>query len=203
MTVSPAVPMTLADFEAWVELPENADKVFEWVAGEVVEKMPSNMIASRIASRIIFYLELFLQQRGLKGHVTGADGGYQIGGERYVPDVALVALAKLPQLAPYAYCPVPPDLAVEVVSDPQSGRERRDLRRKVMHYVAAGVTVWVVDPFDYTVEVYRPDHPFKLVELDGTLTGEGLLAGFALPLRQLFPDAPSEGEHHENPVTDA
>lgn len=190
MNASPVAHMTLEAFEAWVALPENADKTFEWVSGEVVEKMPSNMIASRIASRIIFYLELFLQQQGLKGYVTGADGGYQIGDERYVPDVAFVAHAKLPELAPYAYCPAPPDLAVEVVSDPDNAHERRALRRKVAHYVAAGVTVWVIAPFDYTVEVYRPDHPFKLVEIDETLTGAGVLTGFALSLRQLFPDAP-------------
>lgn len=51
------------------------------------------------------------------GHVTGADGGYIIGAPHYfVPDVTFISRACQPELPRTGYNPVPPDLAVKVIS---------------------------------------------------------------------------------------
>lgn len=184
---TPTVPLTQEDFEAFIALPENEGKAFELVAGEIEEKMASNLIASRIAARILFFIELYLYNNKLKGHVTGADGGYMIGTERYIPDVAYLSFERQPALSKQGYNPIAPELAVEVISDVENKRELTTLRRKIAHYVQAGVTVWVVNPYEQYVEVFRPSHPFQLVEVGGVLSGEDFLEGFTLAVADLFP----------------
>ncbi len=74
-------PATLADFEAFIEQPENDDKIFELINGEIVA-VPSNPYASSIAGQIFFFVRLFLEQYDL-GRLTVPDGGYIIRGNVY------------------------------------------------------------------------------------------------------------------------
>src|SRR5688572_6683905 len=101
------------EFERFVEMPENADRLFELIGGEIVE-VEVNVFASAIAMKIGFNVYQFLPQSGIKGHVTGEAGGYQVWGERYIPNVAYISALKQPELAREGYNPKPPDLAVEV-----------------------------------------------------------------------------------------
>jgi hypothetical protein len=77
-----------------------------------------------------------------------------------------------------------PDLAVEVLSPSNTEAE---MARKRQEYFAAGVRlVWMVDPDARTVTVYTaPDQSTVLGEVD-TLSGDPVLPGFTLPLRDLF-----------------
>ena len=52
-------PVTVEEFETFINLPENADKLFELIGGEVIE-VPSNPYASYIASKILGYLFMYL-----------------------------------------------------------------------------------------------------------------------------------------------
>ena len=176
--------LTAAAFEAWADLPENRERTFEFIGGEVVE-VPSNPLVSKIAGWILTALNMYLLNNDL-GHVTGADGGYIVDGERYVPDVAFISYARQPELPASGYNPNPPELAVEVISDPDSGQEQRNLRLKVSHYLAAGTVVWVVNPADRTVEVHVPGRAARLVDAAGTLDGGDILPGFALPVKHIF-----------------
>jgi hypothetical protein len=74
MTSILKLPTTVEEFEAFVNLPENADKNFEFIGGETVE-VPTNMLCSMIAGIFLTYINLFVLQENL-GIVTGADGGY-------------------------------------------------------------------------------------------------------------------------------
>lgn len=181
--------LTAAAFDAWASLPENRERTFEFIGGEVVE-VPSNPLVSKIAGWILTALNMYLMGNDL-GHVTGADGGYMVDGERYVPDVAFISYARQPELPASGYNPQPPELAVEVISDPDSGQEQRNLRLKVSHYLAAGTVVWVVNPADRTVEVHVPGRPARIVAEDGALDGGDILPGFSLPLQQIFRTAPA------------
>lgn len=50
------------------------------------------------------------------GEMTGADGGYTIGGEQYIPDCAFVSYLRQPASTTEAYPAIAPDLVVEVLS---------------------------------------------------------------------------------------
>lgn len=183
-----AVPVkrqpTQDDFEAFVDLPENHERTFELIGGEIVE-VPSNPLVSKIAMLIGAALLVYLSEHDI-GHITGADGGYIVNGERYVPDVAFISYARQPQLPARGYNPNPPELAVEVISDPSSGAEQYNLRLKVSHYLAAGTLVWVINPASRTAEVYESGKPAQIIREDDTLRAGDILPGFELPLRQVF-----------------
>jgi Uma2 family endonuclease len=174
---------TVEEFDEFVNLPENTDNLFEYVGGEILE-LPSNPYSAKISIRIASRLLLFVDEHDL-GHVTGEQGGYQVSGERYAPDVAYISKERQPQIAEAGYNPNPPDLAVEVISPSD---EPDKLRIKVGNYLAADTWVWVVDPKAKTVEVYVPGQPVTPLTVDDTLDGGDILPGFKLPLKDIFPD---------------
>lgn len=179
--------MTAAAFEIFVNRSEHDDKRFELVSGEVFE-VPSNPFVSKIAARILTFIGMYLLKQDL-GHLTGADGGYMVGGNRYAPDVAYISYERQPELATQGYNPNPPELAVEVISDPSNADEQHKLRLKLTSYLAVGVVVWVVNPFNRTVEVHEVGREASVLDENGTLTGGSLLPDFQLPVKDIFPPA--------------
>jgi Uma2 family endonuclease len=175
--------ITTADFETIAALPENADKHLEFISGEIFEVV-SNNLASNIAARFIGFLFVYLLQNDL-GWVTTADGGYIVGGERYIPDVGFVTYEKAAKPEPIDYNPVPPDLAVEVVSSERSD-ENRTLNIKVTNYLLARTIVWVVRPEFQHVEVHAPGQPVPVYDGNGAVPGGTLLPSFTLSIRDLF-----------------
>lgn len=178
--------MTVAEFAAFMQQPDNHDKRMELIQAEMVD-VPSNPFVSKIAGWILTALNLFLREHDL-GHVTGADGDYTINGDVYAPDVAYISYERQPELAHQGFNPNPPELAVEVISDPGSSQEQSTLRRKLASYRRAGVIVWVVDYHARQVEVHTPDNDVQVLDETGTLTGGDLLPGFALPVKDVFPN---------------
>ena len=184
MVLSPARQMTVEEFDQWVELPENDDKLFEFIGGEIVE-VPSNPHASNVASRINRRFGNFVEERDL-GYITDGQGGYMVNGERYAPDVAFISKTRQPYLALRGYNPIPPDLAVEV-DFPSTLKSQRDMRAKIINYLLVGTVVWLVLPETREVEVYVPGQPVKHLTEDDTLDGGAVLPGFTLAVKDIFP----------------
>ena len=175
-------PTTLSDFEAFINLPENADKLFEFIAGEIVE-MPSNPYSSQIAARISGFIFVYLMQNDI-GHLTGEAGGYVVGEDRYAPDVAFISKVKQPELAREGYNPNPPDLAVEVISPTDN---QTTITHKVVNYLRVGTTACVVDPTRQTVDVFQPNGDDLKLDNTDTLSGGTILPGFELAVKDIFP----------------
>ncbi|MBL8133083.1 MAG: Uma2 family endonuclease [Anaerolineae bacterium] len=174
---------TVEDFDQFIALPENADRRFEFIDGEIIEA-PSNPFSSEIAILIAAALLSFVKPRRL-GRITGEGAGYIVAGRRISPDVAFVAASRQDQLVQTGYNPVAPDLAVEVVAPTD---RHPAIRRKLAIYAEAGVLVWLVYPTRRLVEVYAPDQPVQIVTADGMLDGGSLLPGFRLSASEIFPD---------------
>lgn len=174
--------MRVEDFEVLATHPEAP--MMEWIGGEVYE-VPSNPFVSMIAIKIAFAIMRYLEANPI-AFVTGEHGGYVVNGHRYAPDVAVILKARQPELARKGYNPNPPDLAVEVISDPENAEESRVLRLKLSNYAAAGTIVWVIEPQGQHAEVYAPGQAGVLLTTDHALTAEAVLPGFSLPLRELF-----------------
>jgi hypothetical protein len=77
-------------------------------------------------------------------------------------------------------------LAVEVISDVGNSAEQRQLRLKLTGYLAAKVTVWIVNPVERVVEVHTAGQPARVLDETNTLT-HALLPDFALPVKDVFP----------------
>lgn len=174
--------MTVEEFDRFAALPENMELDLEYIAGEIVDVV-TNPKSSQIGVRLARHIDAFVETHAL-GHVTGADGGYQVAGERYIPDVGYISSTRMPQLDDEAgYITKPPDLAVEVVSPTDS---ERLLMIKVGNYLADETVVWVVYPSEKTIAVYVPGKPVQVLAEEDTLDGGDVLPGFSLPMIQVF-----------------
>jgi Uma2 family endonuclease len=179
---------TADEFLAIASLPENSLRRLELIEGEIVEMPPSSQENTVVAARFVRYLGEFVDEHDL-GHVTGAGGGFIISANTVLmPDAAFISKDRHPELSGVAF-PLAPDLAVEVISPSETSN---DVLEKVKKYIDAGThIVWTAFPLDRVVYVWTPSDDdslnMRLVRLDGTLDGGGVLPGFTLPLRKIFP----------------
>ncbi len=183
-----APPITKTEFERLVMLPENRDRNFEFIAGEIVEVVSNNK-SSRKAAKLIIYVGGHVVTHHL-GRMTGADGGYVVSGEDYIPDAAFMSYVRQPIAPDVAYNPVAPDLAIEVLSPGNVGspNEREKMLLKIGNYLAAGTVLWLVDPEQETVDVYINGQPVQRLRVGDTLEGGNVLPGFQLAVTDIFSD---------------
>lgn len=101
------------------------------------------------------------------------------------PDVSFYSMDKIPKdQQPKGYLLIPPDLILEILSP---GNRSKEIRRKIEEYFARGVRmVWVIDPEERTVMVYRSVDEARLLHESATLTAEDLLPGFSCKVAEFF-----------------
>lgn len=181
MVLQQTQTMTVEEFDRFAALPENADRLLEYIGGEIVEVV-SNNYSSEIGMLVGGLLTVFVKQKKL-GRVTGADGGYRVSGERYIPDAAFTSKAKQPKPSHEAYNPIPPDLAIEVWSP---GNKEDEMAIKIANYLAAGTRVWLFKPLEQQAFIFIPGQPVKRFGIDGVLEDSDLLPGFKLVVKDIF-----------------
>ena len=172
---------TAEEFRAVARLPENEERRLELDDGVIVEMASSSPRNTVIAARMAHFLNAHVLPNNL-GYVTAPDGGFKLAQRRVrQPDCAFVSKRRLPHL-PDEF-DFAPDIAIEVASP------NEDVLRKAKEYLAAGARlVWVIYADVETVEVFRPDEPrWQTLSAEVTLTGEDVLPGFELPVRDIFP----------------
>ncbi len=178
--------ITAADFWEISQRAENQDKDIELINGEIIE-VSTNLLSSKIAARILGFIFMYLQQNDI-GHLTGADGGYEMDNvNTFAPDVGFISYKKQPQVSSQRFNPIPPELAVEVVSPSDLKDPKQRIFKKLETYQALRVPlVWYFYPERQEVEIYRPDQPTQTLGIDDVLDGGDVLPGFSLPLKQIF-----------------
>jgi Uma2 family endonuclease len=178
--------LSAADFWHISQLSIYADRVVELIDGEIIE-MPSSIRASVLALRLGSVILAFVEDHDL-GYVTTADGGYDINEHNvFAPDVGFISKTRLPELPPDGFSPVPPDLAVEIVS-PSDLKNRKDrIEKKLERYLEAGVPlIWYFYEDRKEIEVHRPSYPVQTLTVDDVLDGGDVLPGFTLALKKVF-----------------
>jgi Uma2 family endonuclease len=177
---------TMTEFLEELQRQDDGDRVIELINGEIVE-MPTFPYTSALAARLLALIVMHVMQHDL-GHVTGADGGYEIDHENVLaPDVAFISKARQGSLPTDRFNPIPPDFAIEVVSVSDLKDVKRRIADKLAAYMGAGVPlVWYVYPERQEVEVYRPGQPKITVGVDGTLDGDDVLPGLSISVRDIF-----------------
>lgn len=175
--------LTVGDFEAFLALPQNRDRRFELVNGEIVEKMPTREHGI-IAGNIVTALNLYLRQNpigraAVEARHRPADDPHN---DR-LPDVSFVADPSRPIEREGAALYIP-DLCVEIKSPDDTYKEMRDTADYSLAHGAR--LVWLVYPEKRIVEVHTPDG-FDILTDGDTLSGGDVLPGFALAVRDVFP----------------
>jgi Uma2 family endonuclease len=159
----------------------------ELVDGQPVEKH-MGMVSSFVEGRLFSALDRHLQAHP-SGWLFGPSAGYRCFPQRprlvRKPDVSVIRFGRLDnEQLPAGETTIHPDLAVEVVS-PNDLYDEVDC--KISEYLDVGVRlVWVVNPQSQTVHIYRPDGTVRRLRVADTLDGGDVLAGFSVPVAELF-----------------
>ncbi len=174
--------VTFQAFEAYLQQPANADRLFELFNGEIIEKVPTEehgIIVLNIAAP----LRMFVKQHKL-GRVT-TESLHRVPADEQnavLPDVSFRRDLQSPLVREGAI-PAMPDLAVEVQSPTQSDDF---MIEKAAYYLANGTQiVWLVFPTKRVVEVHQRDQVTTLTQSD-MLTGGSVLPGFTLAVKDVF-----------------
>jgi Uma2 family endonuclease len=194
--------LTLEEFLA---LPEG-DITYELINGEPVAKMSPKRFHSRITGIIYTLISLWAQNRG----EVGIEWAVKLkrNGKDWVPvpDLLYISYTRLDQdIVIDEACPVPPELAIEIISS--FGFERSqstetaktatlspdqtfaEMTEKATDYLKAGVLrVWVVDAKAKAITIFYPDTPPHTKRGNETLA-DSLLEGITFTPQDIFQQA--------------
>jgi Uma2 family endonuclease len=190
--------LSVDEFWALLQTPEFQGKRVELVDGKLVFKQGLDGMAGgtggehgEITGDLSAWMWNHVRQHKL-GRLTAAETCYVLwqnpdkSGKDIVrcPDIGFVRLDRAPQPFGEGYVPMPPDLAVEVMSP---GNITEDMERKIQDYLRYGVQiVWQVFPKTQTIVVHTPED-VKTLTIEDTLDGGTVLPGFKLKVSEIFP----------------
>jgi Uma2 family endonuclease len=183
MTQAVTRKLTLQEF---LVLPEG-EPYNELIDGEAVPKVSPKRFHSRSTGSLFTLLNLWGQDKGEVG-IEWAIVLTRHGKDWVpVPDLLYISNERL-TLDEFedGPCPVPPELAIEIISPDQTFGE---MTEKATDYLNARVLrVWVVDPKAKSITVFAPDTAPITYRGDRPLADQ-LLPGLELTAQQVFQQA--------------
>ena len=178
--------MTAEEFFEWADRPENSDTNYELEDGRIVPMPSPGELHGTICWLVIHLLSSYVFRRG-GGQICTNDTGLIVRrGPDTVrgPEVVLFLERRAFGQLNRRHIDRVPTLVVEVLSP--TDRFSQTLRR-VDQYLERGVPlVWVIDPDEFAVHVFRPNELRKRLDDGDDLTGNGVLPDFACKVADLF-----------------
>lgn len=160
---------------------------YELVKGIIRRMPPAGFEYGVRAAKIGRYLDVYITKHQL-GYVCGAETGFKISQNPdtvLAPDAAFVNQTSIDEHGiPKGYWIGAPDLAVEIISpnDTYTG-----VAEKADEWLKAGCKmVWVINPRQETVEVYRSTKDKTVLRGDDILEGGETIKGFKCRVEELF-----------------
>jgi len=192
--MSTAAAPALMTTEDLLAMPD--DGIERWlIRGQLREKSGDKLmtVRNRFHSRILIRIGQILldwldRQPMPRGQIVGGEAGFRISKNPdsvFGVDVAYVSASVMALVSEETtLIDGVPTLAVEILSPSDTHEE---VHEKIGEYLKAGVAlVWIVDPDDQAVRVYRPGSRPEFFNADHELSGEPHLPGFRVPVRRLF-----------------
>jgi len=174
---------TVQDFDAFIALPENADRLFELIDGEIVEKVPTEehgFLASLLSGEIYIYLK-----QNPIGRVA-VEPRHKLPEDEHnarMPDIAFTSSERALPIVTSGAVPQMPDLAIEIQSPDDAVLK---MREKALYYLTHGARlVWLIFPRKQQIEVHTADD-ISVMTVGDTLNGGDVLPGFNLPVKDIF-----------------
>jgi Uma2 family endonuclease len=160
---------------------------YELINGELVDMGNSGALHGYVCSILVMALMNYILPRKL-GIVLDSSTAFAMkNGNKRSPDISFVSKAKLQGLEelPDGFLDGSPDLAIEVLSPNNTIAE---IHQKLVEYFENGSRlVWVINLKQHYVLVYRSaKEPDRLLKQSDMLDGEEVIAGFTMPLSELF-----------------
>jgi Uma2 family endonuclease len=178
--------MTIQEFWAFCNQPENADRRLELLRGEVVEQPIPYHKHGAVCALVGAQIEAYAR-RVRHGYVVGANAGIILPRESHSvlgPDVAYFHTATLDGEFQTGWNESRPVLVVEVRSP---NEDFGLLTIKIEEYVRNGVpSVWLIDYDMKCVTVHKPGREPVVFGEESELAEDGPLEGLSVPVTDLF-----------------
>ena len=153
---------------------------------ELIVMTPAFPISGKQNGTLFGRVWLWNEQTEL-GEVFDSSTGYDftaIGGGKMSPDVSWIVNSRLEGISLEQFCPIPPDLAIEL----RSTTDRLStLQAKMIEYRRLGVRLGIlVNPQDKQVEVYRLGREVEVFDAPIFVNCEDVMPGFGLSLQKIW-----------------
>lgn len=158
----------------------------ELVKGEIIQMAPTGFMHGRVEHRIARALDVFLREHKIGEIISGEVGVYIRRNPDTVraPDVAFISNERIAKVKSKSYLDTAPELVVEVLSPDDAWS---DLMEKLDEYFSIDVKlVWVADPRQRQVYVYRSATEVQRFTANEMLTGGDVLPDFNVLVADLF-----------------
>ena len=184
--LQPVLDMTEDQFFEFCQI--NRDLRIERNAhGELILMPPTGGETGDRNAEIGMQLRLWAKRDGT-GTTFDSSGGFVLPNKAVLsPDASWVRksrLAKLTAEQKRKFLPLCPDFAIEL----RSPTDRLSvLQDKMQEYLDNGARLgWLIDPEQKRVYIYRPRAPIEQLDRPKTVSGDPVLAGFVLDLREVW-----------------
>lgn len=157
----------------------------ELVEGEIKKISPTGWRHGNIEARLTRRLGSFVDENDCGEVMSGEVGIYTQRDPDTVrgADVLFISYERLEEASPEGFLDVAPELVVEIMSPVSTWEE---VRRTIEEYFAIGVErVWIVEPENRAVQIYRSRDAVRTLTEDDVREGEDRLDGFMLPVHAL------------------
>jgi Uma2 family endonuclease len=167
---------------------KNRDYRFERTAsGELLIMPPAGSDTGRRNADLTFQLQAWSRQNNL-GLVFDSSAGFKLPNNAdRSPDASWVKRERWDALTPEqqeTFAPLCPDFVVELRSKTDS---LKALQTKMQEYMDNGARLgWLIDRKNQRVEIYRQGRDVEIVQSPATLSGEDVLPGFVLDLKDIL-----------------
>jgi Uma2 family endonuclease len=190
INLPPTLELTidLTDEQFFELCQKNRDYRFErTAAGELLIMPPTGSDTGRRNADITFQLQAWNRQNNL-GIVFDSSAGFKLpNGANRSPDASWVRRERWEDLTleqQEKFAPLCPDFVVELRSKSDSLKE---LQKKMQEYIANGARLgWLIDRKNQRVEIYRQGQDVEIIQSSNTLSGEDVLPGFVLDLKDIL-----------------
>ena len=156
-------------------------------AGELLIMAPTGGGTGRRNLRVSVRLGSWAERDGT-GDAFDSSTGFRLpNGAVRSPDAAWMTHSRLAEIPPEEiekFIPACPDFVLELRSP---GDNLRDVQGKMREYIQSGARLgWLLDPAARRVYVYRPGAPVERLDDPTTVSGDPVLPGFVLDLREIW-----------------
>lgn len=154
---------------------------------ELVIMPPTGSETGRRNNRLAYRVTVWADTEG-SGVVFDSSTLFTLpNGAKRSPDVSWVRRERWEALSKEqreGFAPLCPDFVVEL----RSPTDRlRSLQEKMQEYIDNGARLgWLIDPLEKRVYVYRPDQPVEVLDDPPAVSGDPVLSGFVLHVRELW-----------------
>lgn len=155
--------------------------------GDLIVMAPASWDSTRRNEEIAFQLGYWMRQDGT-GYAAESSGGFRLpNGAIRSPDAAWVERRRIDALTKEqrgTFVDICPDFVIEL----RSPSDRVNvLQRKMQEWQDNGARLgWLIDPDVKRVYVYRPGTPVEILDNPMSVSGDPVLPGFTLHMREIW-----------------